>query len=136
MNRLRTIMWSTALLALVGCGGGDVASPSPEQEVEAAGPGPWMEAETADGGYRVRWRSLVDPIPVADVFAVEVEVEEVSRGLDGISILVDSEMPHHGHGMNLVPEIEGGPAEWTARGMLFHMPGPVSYTHLTLPTKA
>ena len=123
MSRLHLIPLAIIVLSLVGCGNGG-ESPSAADDVSPeSGPGSWLEADTADGNYRIRWRPLVDPIPVADVFAVEVQVEGVKRDLEGITILVDAEMPHHRHGMNLVPALEGGPEEWTARGMLFHMPG-------------
>ena len=123
MIRLNMTLLALLALAIGGCGNGG-ETPVTVVEVPAkSGPGPWLETETADGNFRIRWRPMVDPIPVADVFAVEVEVEGVERTLDGITLLVDAEMPHHGHGMNLVPELDGGPEAWTARGMLFHMPG-------------
>ncbi|MCH2162941.1 MAG: hypothetical protein MK085_13865, partial [Phycisphaerales bacterium] len=123
MSRWHAAWLVVVALALGGCGNGG-ESPSPVVDASAeSGPGSWREKETADGNFRIRWRPLVDPIPVADVFSVEVEVEGVQRDLDGITVLVDAEMPHHGHGMNLVPELIGGPGEWTARGILFHMPG-------------
>ena len=123
MSRLPVMSLMLMVLFLAGCGNGAESPPVADPGSPESGPGSWLEAETADGNYRIRWRPLVDPIPVADVFAVEVQVEGVKRDLDGITLLVDAEMPHHRHGMNLVPELDGGPEEWTARGMLFHMPG-------------
>ena len=123
MNRWGVMSVTVSVLALSGCGR-DAESPSASVEaLPESSPGAWLERETADGNFRIRWRPLVDPIPVADVFTVEVEVEGLKRNLEDISVLVDAEMPHHGHGMNLVPELVGGPDAWTARGMLFHMPG-------------
>lgn len=93
--------------------------------VEAAVPGDWWEGTTADGTWAVRWRPLVAPIPTLDPFAVEVQVlgpdgEPVSDGLD---VMVDASMPHHGHGMNVVPRVTATDDGWIAEGMLLHMPG-------------
>jgi hypothetical protein len=38
-------------------------------------------------------------------------------------VLVDANMPAHGHGMTVVPVAEGGEGQWTVAPMLFHMTG-------------
>ena len=100
-----------------------VAAPEPAEVPEIA----WRSAPSADDRYFVRWRPLVEPIPMADPFDVEVELftdESMSGQPDYESILVDAAMPHHGHGMNVRPEIEQrSDGTWIARGMLMHMPG-------------
>ena len=85
----------------------------------------WREAETADGTWRVGWRPLAEPIPTLDPFAVEVRVSDPRGDLppEGTTILVDATMPHHGHGMNVVPRILRQGDAWIAEGMLLHMPG-------------
>lgn len=87
----------------------------------------WRSAPSADGSHFIRWRPLVEPIPMADLFDVEVELwsdESMSEPAVYESILVDAGMPHHGHGMNVVPELERrADGSWVARGMLMHMPG-------------
>jgi hypothetical protein len=87
----------------------------------------WRSAPSADGRYFIRWRPLVEPIPMADPFDVEVELFTDDSMVDQPgydSILVDAGMPHHGHGMNVRPELEQRPdGSWVARGMLMHMPG-------------
>jgi hypothetical protein len=56
------------------------------------------------------------------------------RRIDGkplaadVRFAVDAEMPHHGHGMNLVPTVtraglSNGQELLVASGMLLHMPG-------------
>lgn len=66
-------------------------------------------------------------IPDADPFAIAVRVRRLDgRPLVADAVLrVDAEMPHHGHGMNLVPVVKrrGEAAEFVAEGMLFHMTG-------------
>lgn len=80
----------------------------------------------ATGSFTVRW-STPDPIPVADPFAVEIELfadPACTTPLDGGSCRIDAAMPHHGHGMNVAPRMRReGPGRWTAAGMLLHMPG-------------
>ncbi len=87
----------------------------------------WRAASSADGSHFVRWRPLVEPIPMADPFDVEVELftdDSMDERLDCESIIVDAGMPHHGHGMNVRPELERrADGSWVARGMLMHMPG-------------
>ena len=85
----------------------------------------WREAETADGTWRVGWRPLEEPIPTLDPFSVEVKVSDPQGGEppEGTVILVDATMPHHGHGMNVVPRILKQGDTWVAEGMLLHMPG-------------
>lgn len=81
---------------------------------------------TAGGGYLVRWRSGPDGIPALEAFSLEVEIEQapgVPLAEDAV-VLVDAAMPHHGHGMNFVPEIvRVAPGRYAVEGMLFHMRG-------------
>tara|TARA_B100000900_G_C20182746_1_gene554593 strand:+ start:139 stop:621 length:483 start_codon:yes stop_codon:yes gene_type:complete len=110
-----------SMLHAAGCGGSEVgeATETVPQETE------WREAETADGTWQVGWRPLVEPIPTLDPFAIEVRVLDSRGGLppEGTAILVDATMPHHGHGMNVVPRILRNGDAWIAEGMLLHMPG-------------
>ncbi len=84
------------------------------------------EGTSADGTYVVRWEPVDGMIPDAEPFAIRCEV----RRADGkalakdVSVLADAEMPHHGHGMNLVPTVApAGAGKFLATGMLLHMPG-------------
>ena len=101
------------------------ATPVVEITEEAAGP--WETATSADEGFFVRWRLLVPEVPLADPFDIEVEVwtdETMREPAVFDRLYVDAGMPHHRHGMNVVPEIESrSPGRWVARGMLLHMPG-------------
>ncbi|MCH2144847.1 MAG: hypothetical protein MK082_06835 [Phycisphaerales bacterium] len=97
------------------------------EEPEAPAAIEWRAASSADGSHYVRWRPLVEPIPMADPFDVEVELftdDSMAERFDCESIIVDAGMPHHGHGMNVRPELERrADGSWIARGMLMHMPG-------------
>ena len=113
-----------------------VAEPAGESAAEAAGEAESTEdssgetlqgeAVTAGGGYLVRWRSGPAGIPALEPFSLEVEVEQ-SAGVplaEDATVLVDAAMPHHGHGMNFVPEVtRSGPGRYAVEGMLFHMRG-------------
>lgn len=85
------------------------------------------EAVSADGTYTVRWEPVGGVIPDAEPFSVAIEIERRDgRPLaKGTVVLVDAEMPHHGHGMNLVPTVGSGPraGAFVAEGLLLHMSG-------------
>ncbi|TWT40340.1 hypothetical protein RAS1_40480 [Phycisphaerae bacterium RAS1] len=88
---------------------------------------------TSNGGaYRVRYRPRPQPIPMNAPFALDVEIEPISKdaGRAGgaersdVMLNVDADMPEHGHGMNTKPIItRTGPGRFTVGGLLFHMPG-------------
>ncbi|MBI1303084.1 MAG: hypothetical protein GC172_04785 [Phycisphaera sp.] len=84
-------------------------------------------ARSADGTYIVLWEPVDGAIPESEPFAVAIGVARVDgRALaDDAVVGFDAEMPHHGHGMNLVPVIERGAqaGAFTASGVLLHMPG-------------
>ena len=119
MSRLRSVCLLMVLSAL-GCSS---ESNQPAVAPENTSASAWRSGTTADETWKVKWRSLVDPIPNGEPFAVEVVVEGDPEKLKDVIIVVDAEMPHHGHGMNFVPELDGEPGHWRARGLLFHMPG-------------
>ncbi|MCE2883114.1 MAG: hypothetical protein LW636_12270 [Planctomycetaceae bacterium] len=84
-------------------------------------------ATSSDGTYEVTWEPVGGTIPDAEPFSIGVGV----RRIDGAAlpasarIRVDAEMPHHGHGMNLVPGVtrRGADAYFVVDSMLFHMTG-------------
>lgn len=82
---------------------------------------------SADGTYEVHWEPVGGIIPDADPFAIAVAVRRIDGqplSTDAV-VRVDAEMPHHGHGMNLVPVVKRqvGASRFLAEGMLFHMTG-------------
>lgn len=121
---IAVLSWIVVVAIAVGCdrneaGSGDAVVAEPSTEVA------WREAPTADGTWQVGWRPLVEPIPTLDPFSVEVRVSDSEGGTppEGTVVLVDATMPHHGHGMNVVPRILRQGDTWIAEGMLLHMPG-------------
>lgn len=85
-----------------------------------------IEACSADGTYIVRWEPVGGSLPDAEPFDMRFEIKRA----DGkpvartAGVIVDAEMPQHGHGMNLTPTIaRAGDGLYLARGMLLHMPG-------------
>ena len=128
-------IWTTVLLSVLGCGivgcddatnessSADSAAIATSQEVKV----PWRTLENRDLDWNVRWRPLQWPIPIAEPFDLEVDLSGAPDRIDGATVIVDAEMPHHGHGMNLVPviravEVEDG-QRWLVEGMMCHMPG-------------
>lgn len=136
-------------IASGGCGdggagaGGDVAQ-APEPAAGGALPGEgsassapqvesWLTsaartATSADGTYLVGWEPVGGVIPDAEPFAIAIEVRRADgRPIDPrATVAVDAEMPHHGHGMNLVPTVQphpSGAGRFVAEGMLLHMSG-------------
>ena len=128
-------MRTFVLVVILGLGvsGCDEKTPAPEvgAEVDAQVPGAneieWRSAESAACGAFVRWRPLVEPIPVGDLFDAEVEIfidETMRERIEFETVRLDAGMPHHGHGMNVEPTmIRRGAGDYLARGMLMHMPG-------------
>ena len=84
------------------------------------------QATSADGTYIVRWEPVGGAIPEAEPFDVRCVVGRADGAPigGGVQVLVDAEMPHHGHGMNLVPTVTAlGDGRFVASGLLLHMPG-------------
>ena len=111
---------------LVACGScGDRGASAPWVPSATA-----VEAKSADATYVARWEPEGGALPDAEPFNMRLAV----RRADGRPIpanarfMVDAEMPHHGHGMNLVPTITrlgawNGDDLLVASGMLLHMQG-------------
>lgn len=125
---------SVSLLLLAPLAGCNAAAPDePVQQVApidvaAETPGQPEERTVAShaGTYRVRWRPTGGAIPMGEPFDLALwvlDADGVALRAD-VDLAVDAGMPHHRHGMNVVPELlrreDGG---FEARGMLFHMPG-------------
>jgi hypothetical protein len=84
------------------------------------------EGTSADGTYVVRWEPVDGVFPDAEPFDIRCEVLRADGKplAKDASVFVDAEMPHHGHGMNLVPTVApAGAGKFLASGMLLHMPG-------------
>ncbi len=87
----------------------------------------WREQASNAGNYVVRWCTLPEPLPLNEPFEVRVRVRRANgESLPEATcrVAVDAAMPHHGHGMNVQPElIPNADGSHSARGMLFHMGG-------------
>ena len=68
-----------------------------------------------------------DPIPLGDLFDLEVQIREGCRSgppAEAIALEVDAIMPGHGHGMNTHARVAPlGPGRFLVTGLRFHMPG-------------
>jgi hypothetical protein len=149
------ITLSVAALSLAGCGdapseqaskapsaseasaqmeasSGSTQTAAVEESSDRSSDGAWLTsgartALSADGTYRVAWEPIGGVIPDAEPFAIAIEIERVDGAplAPDTVVLADAEMPHHGHGMNLVPEVKRAPraGAFIAEGMLLHMSG-------------
>ena len=132
----RRVITGTVLLAAFGLAiGCEDPGPSKTADLDATAAASmemdWLEGETADGSWLVSWRPIGGPIPSLEPFSVEVRVVDPHGDPipEGMTVLVDATMPHHGHGMNVEPRIDAtGGGRFTAEGMLMHMPGRWEFT--------
>ena len=112
---LLAVMWGA-----FACGGKDTGS---LDEGDAVG-GP--STGTTDGGtYAIEFETEPSPIPLSEDFVMRTRVSD-SRGvwIDEASVVVNADMPTHGHGMNTIPITTFvGDGWYETTGMLFHMPG-------------
>jgi hypothetical protein len=115
-----------------GCGGESGQEPAPPRA--SSGPpdsAPEASAATvlsADGTWRVRWRTDPAEIPIDRPFAVQVDVSAADPAMSDADaepeLAIDARMPHHRHGMLVRPTItRTGPGQFRVEGLMFHMPG-------------
>lgn len=125
----RVLISMMLLMLLPGCRQASSSSSS-SKEPAAAAAQPQADAEVLQsnaGSYVVSYTAKPDPLPVGELCDLEVQVtrgDGASIATDDIVLFADAAMPHHGHGMNVVPEITNqGDGRFYVDGMLFHMPG-------------
>lgn len=57
-------------------------------------------------------------------FSLQLSVKPTNADAGPLKVLVDADMPSHGHGMNTKAElVEKGEHQYRVDGMLFHMKG-------------
>jgi len=118
-------------LALAACGG-EAPPPAPAPAVTAPARAgiPFSEprvAVTRDGLYRLSWAPVGGFVPVNEHFELEVTVtknDAAATPVEGGAVVVDCQMPDHGHGMLREPRSEDlGGGKHKVRGLLLHMGG-------------
>ncbi len=119
-------MLSVVLFA--GCTGQIVSSGNPASLWPK--PDPTKMVVSNNGTYGVQYWIFADTdeIPTNEQFWLYVfPFEKTSDGWQRVTdaqVKVDAAMPHHGHGMNIVPKItQLDDGSIGVEGMLFHMPG-------------
>lgn len=142
------------LLWLFACG----PTSAPERAAEKAAEKAAADAapkETANRLYRLQWKTVPAPIPLSQLFELEVTItDRDGKPVEGATLSVDATMPQHGHGMATRPQVDPGEcaADGTCRhpggvyrvqGMKFHMQGdwllrfavsgPAGSDHLDVP---
>ena len=132
-HRRLAIILLCAFAAACGDRGASKTAPQPAPAAATASWQPSVKAvsaESADKTYVASWEPEAGSIPDAEPFNMRFAIRRSDGkplGAD-VRFVVDAEMPHHGHGMNLVPTItragqSNGQELVVASGMLLHMPG-------------
>ncbi|MBL8879854.1 MAG: FixH family protein, partial [Phycisphaerales bacterium] len=85
-------------------------------------------AKSDDGRYELSYSTSPDPLPLNEMFSIEVALLDTSTGAPpaapDLALTVDARMPEHQHGMNVTPKVENlGDGRFKVSRMLFHMPG-------------
>ncbi len=119
------------VLALAACGSDAPAPAAPPPVTAPARAGiAFTEprvAVTRDGLYRVSWAPIGGFVPVNEHFELEVSVtknDAARTPVDSGAVVVDCQMPDHGHGMLREPRSEAlGGGKHKVRGLLLHMGG-------------
>jgi hypothetical protein len=77
---------------------------------------------TPEAEIAYRWEPA--ELQVGRLFAAEVIACRAPAGAPVHEIVLDAQMPAHGHGMNYRPAVEQtGPGRFRVRGLMLHMPG-------------
>lgn len=131
MTRAMLAAAMLASAAIFGCGSAEEppepAAAALDEEAPLAGPSFAGEGFTGGGSWWVRWSTAEEGIPHLEPFRLRVEVRRAPDGPAAeavVQVFADAAMPHHGHGMNLVPRTRPlGEGRYEIDGMLFHMDG-------------
>lgn len=82
----------------------------------------YARLSTPDAEIAYRWQP--DALKVGQFFTMDVMVCRTAGSSAVQAVVVDAQMPAHGHGMNYRPTaIETGPSQFLASGLMLHMPG-------------
>jgi hypothetical protein len=125
-RRARLVCFLCIVITTVG-GCGKKSEPGlqvPPPAAPAAGVA-WPAKRATDGGnFTVTIQPEAGGITRGSHFSLDVVVEPAAGAAVPDSVVVDADMPSHGHGMNTKPEtakVDGN--RYRASGMLFHMAG-------------
>lgn len=148
---IRAMLYGTCIIAaLVGCDDGSPPDASPDRTgVAFSDPAPLaaadpqqdeycgdpstetattrLRADSPSGDYMVDIEPFAQPVPSNEIYGLELMIH-TSEGISpqDLEVRVDAAMPHHGHGMSVVPRasrIDGEAGAFRITGMMFHMPG-------------
>jgi hypothetical protein len=81
-------------------------------------------ARLSGAGAEIAFRWQPDVLKVGQFFTMDVVACRLPDGSIAQTIIVDAQMPAHGHGMNYRPTTtESGPSRFQVSGLMLHMPG-------------
>lgn len=86
-----------------------------------------LRSDSASGDYLVEIEQFTQPVPSNEIFSLRLRITAAEGiPLQDVGVRVDAAMPHHGHGMTVVPRSSphnGETGLFEISGMMFHMPG-------------
>ena len=126
----RSVFWlliTYLALFLVACSDSNATNTNKMVVSASTCQAPACYSVTSDGSsYLVLLKPSAGAIPVNNYFDLEAQV----LGKNGqplgfvVDFALDAGMPHHNHGMNVVPKISSmGAGKFKIEGMMFHMSG-------------
>jgi hypothetical protein len=81
---------------------------------------------TEQGLYSVSYAPQLDPIAINQIHTWTLHVETANgQVVENAQIMVDGDMPQHGHGLPTRPQVTQylGNGDYRVEGLKFHMPG-------------
>ena len=89
--------------------------------------GAMLTANSVSGDYRVTVECSPEELRSHQLFSMRVLVEPTEAAATAqLEVRADAAMPHHAHGMDVVPRTtrdQTGDGAFLVEGMMFHMPG-------------
>jgi hypothetical protein len=117
--------------SVFGCAVAACVTWLPVSAASSAGSSLAVTTESDGGTFKVELEPSASPVPVNELFELEVMVT-VLRVLDDPNPLwldLQTSMPGHGHGMNTRARVEPlGDGRFIVRGLLLHMAGQWDFT--------
>ena len=130
-NLVAVVLAMIACAALPGCGGQTSTDDNWQDASSDVGSSPsiratgmLMTARSTDGRYEIEAQAVeVDTLPVSEPFDMVVRFLGKKKP-DTLTLRFDAAMPHHGHGMNVVPvTTKQADGSFLVEGIVLHMGG-------------
>ena len=116
---LQALIGAICLFLASGCDTKEAAQQTPSTDLKKV-----RTVTTSEGNFRVSYSPQPDPIPLNEHFGALITIEPLTGVNPPQQVIVDANMPAHGHGINTIPTLKVIDAErFSVEGLLFHMKG-------------